>query len=206
MASGILQRRTIDQILSVLKLFRDDYNAGHSLRDACHTAIRKTADRSSVTYQTIEDGCRRRLGLQVVDEFHELLDKWMKGNPSPLKQALMRVSSSSDHHLITSFFVSPTHEKPTDPLPQNPPLRQITPLVSESTNQADSETFTFRIPSVKARLVKAIAEIEGQSVGAWLAQAISENVTNKWRDRITRELKNLSQEERIKIVQELEKR
>lgn len=156
--------KTVEQLLQVFRLFRDNHAAGTPLHRSYHDAVRGVARLHSVTYQTIGDGCRRRLRLKDINELYELLKAWINGNPRGLIQQLKQNSDISAHRGIDQFFIdlsSATVEK-------NKSLHLV--------SHVDSETFSFRLSTNDARMLKALAELEGTSVGALSSRVISEAV------------------------------
>ena len=80
--------KTVEQLLQVFRLFRDNHASGKPLHTSYHDAVREVARLNSVTYQTIGDGCRRRLRLKDINELYELLAAWVKGDSRGLVQQL----------------------------------------------------------------------------------------------------------------------
>src|SRR5688572_19600734 len=96
--------KTVQQLLQVFRLFRDNHASGKPLHRSYHDAVRDVARLHSVTYQTIGDGCRRRLRLKDIGELYELLAAWVKGDPHGLIQQLKQNSDLSTHAEIDQFF------------------------------------------------------------------------------------------------------
>lgn len=162
--------RTVQQLLQVFRHFRDNHTSGISLHRSYNAAVRTVAKNHDVTYQTIGDGCRRRLRLTEINELYELLDAWVNGNPSGLVRQLKDNSDPAAHADIEQFFSSgPSSTIDTKKSSLKTPLRE------------DSETFSFRLPAPDARMLKALAELEGVSVGELTAREVATAV----RDRMT---------------------
>lgn len=162
--------QTVQQLLQVFRKFWDNHAAGMPLHRAYREAVRAVAHLHSVKYQTIGDGCRRRLGLDEVNELYDLLAAWTRGDSSGLERQLKENADSSAHAEIDGFFSS---EKAATP--QKKPNARKAPLGEES------EPFTFRIAAGDARMLKALAELEGISAAELTAQIVSSSV----RDRMT---------------------
>jgi hypothetical protein len=78
-------------------------------------------------------------------------------------------SDPAAHAEIDQFFSGgPSFIEMTKPSPKTP-------------SQEDSETFSFRLPVPDARMLKALAELEGVSVGELTAREVAAAV----RDRMT---------------------
>jgi hypothetical protein len=95
---------TVRQILDVLKVCYDNQRKGLSLSRSYQDGVREVAHENGVTYQTIGDGCRRRLRLKDINEFYNLLGGWTKGEPSGLIEQLKKNSYSHIHPEILAFF------------------------------------------------------------------------------------------------------
>jgi hypothetical protein len=100
----MLEPRSVDQVLRVLELVRQQRRLGLNTRSACSRAIQEVADENDVRYQTIGDGCRRRLGLTDITKFHQLVDGWLQGNAEPLARVIRQSSSQSAWSRIDAFF------------------------------------------------------------------------------------------------------
>jgi hypothetical protein len=159
--------KTVEQLLQVFRLFRDNHASGKPLHASYHDAVREVARLNSVTYQTIGDGCRRRLRLADINELYELLAAWVKGDSRGLIQQLKQSSDLSAHAEIDAFFSAAG----TEVAEKKKPLH----LVSHE----NSETFSFRLSSDDARMLKALAELEGTSVGALSSRVVSEAVQSR---------------------------
>lgn len=70
-----VRRNTLNQILEVLKYFKYNFDSGKPLVGSYQLAITNVAEEHDVTYQTIGDGCRRRLNLRAITVFTEVVEK-----------------------------------------------------------------------------------------------------------------------------------
>lgn len=100
----MLEPNSVGQILRVLELLRQNKRLGFETSNACSRAIQQVAKESDVRYQTIGDGCRRRLGLVDMSEFHRLAEDWLRGNSAPLITVLKTNSDRSAASRIEAFF------------------------------------------------------------------------------------------------------
>jgi len=92
------------QILPLLRFFRSRYRKGQPVHKAYRDAVREVAENTAVTYQTIGDACRRRLGLKKIDELYGLLERWVGGDAMPLATKLKIASAPPVHAAIDAFF------------------------------------------------------------------------------------------------------
>jgi len=106
----MLTERTLDQILEVLARTVENFHAGHAVPKAYQKAVKGVAADYSVRYQTIADGCRRRLNLKNINNFIGLLDDWLSGSPKKLIETLEQNVSETDHYKIRRFFKEVPYE------------------------------------------------------------------------------------------------
>ncbi len=164
----MITRKTIDQILQVLEITRNKYISGMPLHKSYPDAVRDIADRYSVTYQTIGDGCRRRLNLNDISELYLLLEEWLNGNPNNLIAQLKEQSGPNSHHGIDSFFNKfDSNEAPAGPI---------------LSKDDQTETFPFRLPLSEARLLRALSDIEGSSPPELIGKIMQQAVKQKMKD------------------------
>ena len=154
----MMKGQTVEQLLLVFRLFRESYARGKPLHKAYQEAVREVADGHAVTYQTIGDGCRRRLKLISIRELYALLARWMEGDPEPLAKQLKAASDPSAHDDIMEFFGS-----------------EARPATSDSR----FDTFSLRLPERDARMARALAEIEGVSTKELLSRLVESAVAEK---------------------------
>lgn len=164
----MMKRHTVEQLLNVFRLFRERYARGEPLHKSYREAVREVAKIHGVTYQTIGDGCRRRLKLNDIRELYELLSRWMDGYPDPLVEQLKTASDPSIHDEIVEFF-GPSSTKG----PMTPP--HIPPMASEG----KFTTFSVRLPERDARMLRALAEIDGVSSAEMLGDLVKTAVAER---------------------------
>ena len=100
----MLEINSVNQILRVLDLARQNRRLGFVTSVACSRAIQQVAKEGNLRYQTIGDGCRRRLQLVDMSEFHRLVDEWLSGNHARLAAVLKRNSTPGAAPRIGAFF------------------------------------------------------------------------------------------------------
>lgn len=166
--TAMITPQTVQQLLEVCRNFRDNHASGMPLHRSYKEAVHTVANAHSVFYQTIGDGCRKRLRLSNIREFHELLAAWVKGDARGLVRQLKENSDPSAHAEIDQFF-SGGQPAPT----------QISKASPKGPLRNETETFSFRLPERDARMLKALAELEGVSVGELTARVVSAAVRNR---------------------------
>lgn len=170
----MLTRESVNQLLYLLRLFREGFEGGLSLRRAYRQAVRQTADRYGVTYQTLGDLCRRRLNLKRIGAFYALLEDWMGGEPKVLADCLKAASSASAHGDIDVFFEA----APASGAQRSRPARGR-PGVEEP------EAISFRLPAREARMLRALAELEGMRPPDLLRRLVGGVVKDKMKRVVT---------------------
>ena len=93
------------QILPLLSGIRARIEGGATVQDACRKATHDLSKAVRRTYQTLEDGCRRRLDLDDIRDFHDLVESWIHDGSPDLKERLTRHAEAAAHAAIDVFFV-----------------------------------------------------------------------------------------------------
>ncbi len=196
-----MKHQTVEQLLLVFRSFRESYARGRPLHKAYQDAVREVADGHAVTYQTIGDGCRRRLKLKNIRELYALLARWMEGDSEPLAKQLKAASDPSAHNDITEFFGSSATFSVAGG-------REARPATSDSR----FDTFSLRLPERDARMARALAELEGVSTSELLSQLVGFAVAEKMKlvaqailhDSEAVHWTNMTREEILKILRDRE--
>ncbi len=165
----MMKHQSVEQLLQVFGLFRKRYAGGEALQKSYRHAVREVAKLHGLTYQTIGDGCRRRLKLDDIRELYDLLQIWMDGRSEPLMEQLKSASNPATHDKIADFFGTSS---------------SLTPTVSRRDPPANTQTkftaFSFRLREKDARMLRALAEIEGVSppelIGDLVGSAVAERM------------------------------
>jgi predicted nucleotidyltransferase len=164
----MMRRQTIGQLLLVFRLFRESYARGKPLHKAFQVAVREVADRHVVTYQTIGDGCRRRLRLGHIGELYALLESWIEGDAEPLETKLREASHPNAHDDIAEFFGTSTH-----------PVAARHPDAWLQASGRNTDVFSLRLSDREGRMIRALAEMEGISPQELLGRLVGSAVEEK---------------------------
>jgi len=100
----MLTQESLEKIFEVLEKINVFYGNGYPLEKARHKATEEVSKKYGITYQTIEDGYRRRLGLRNIHEFHIMLEEWIKGDSKSLINLLTIHTDKTNHMRIYGFF------------------------------------------------------------------------------------------------------
>jgi hypothetical protein len=99
-----MRQETLEQILKVISLAAQRYSTGDGIDHSYQYGVNRVSQEYGIAYQTIGDACRRRLGLDHVGEFKTMLKACFEGDPSQLRDVLMRKNSQFYHDKINNFF------------------------------------------------------------------------------------------------------
>jgi len=128
-------------------------------------AIRQIAKAYNVRYQTIGDGCRRRLGLQDISEFRKLVKGWIDGDGKDLIDVLKKHSYQQGHTFIDDFFRNYPKE-----IRENIPR----PVKTFNLEESRATVFSFRLPNEEAKNLRALAALEEKPIPEWIASIVTE--------------------------------
>lgn len=150
----MLELNSVDQILRVLDLVRQNRRLGFDTAAACSRAIQQVAKEANVRYQTIGDGCRRRLGLVDMSEFHRLADDWLGGNHAQLAAVLKRNSTPAATSRISAFFgTNDSASKVND--------RSVS-MAGSVANESNANPVKITVEDADARMLRVLAQLEGR--------------------------------------------
>lgn len=172
----MMTNKTLEQILTVLKYSKYNYNSGMSLTSSYQDAISRVANEYGVTYQTIGDGCRRRLKLDSIGEFSELVRKWLNGDSSPLMSVLKSQTTSRLHKKVEDFF-GETEVSRNDE----------SAIEEESQKEEKRIEFSFLMKETDQRYLKALSQIEGVDEKELINVIVSDGI----KDRMKKTVLNL---------------
>jgi hypothetical protein len=166
----MLELSSVDQILRVLELLRQNRRLGFDIAAACSRAIQQVAKEANVRYQTIGDGCRRRLGLVDMSAFHRLVDEWLRGNPAQLIKVLKQNSTPAAASRISQFFQESQATFPSARVASTAP----SPV-------KNSHPVRITIEDGDARMLRVLAQLEGREPDAVAADLLRESVRDRLR-------------------------
>lgn len=151
----MLEPNSVDQILRVLDLLRQNRRLGFDTPAACSRAIQQVAKEAGVRYQTIGDGCRRRLGLVDMSEFHRLADEWLKGDGNRLAAVIRRSAASSAASRVASFFAT-----------GGAAVKAVDAPVGASASRGGAvgiqSPIKLTVEDADARMLRVVAQLEGR--------------------------------------------
>lgn len=164
----MLRPRTVTQLLEVLELYRKERNGGETVERALQGAIQRVAERYNVTYQTIGDGCRRRLALPTIEHLHTLLSRWDSGDRGPLARLFKDHSHASSHWEIESFFDGNWSEPKADASES---------MDSRPARSSTNGSFAIELPAADMSRLRSLAQIMGSTPESLAAKFISDTLS-----------------------------
>ena len=169
----MLEPHSVDQLLRVLELARQNTRLGFATPVACSRAIHQVSRDEGVTYQTIGDGCRRRLGLKDMSEFHRLVEEWLAGDPAKLTAVLRRNASAGSAQTINTFFSTTAKPEPTRDTASG--SHDLTPL-------------PVSLGGGDVRLLNALSQLVGRDVQTLATELLHAAIRDRFRAALAVEL------------------
>lgn len=187
----MLTEKTIDQILGVLDLTAKNYESGIPVSKAYQKSVKDIAKRYSIRYQTIADGCRRRLGLDNINQFIELLKEWLGGQPNKLRDLLTKNAGDYEQYRIKNFFDK----------------KNLTPpnITVERNIEDKLGVVSLKIPQTIAAQFCALAEAKGESIQDLTISIIKEYVDKNYIEYLKNIINSLPQSHKEQVLAELAK-
>ncbi len=197
----MLERKTVEQILEVLKIVRGHYAAGLSLIKAYQKSVAEVATLYDVRYQTIADGCRRRLGLKDRDQFVELINRWLNGDSTRLIALIKKEADKRVHPTIDTFFGG------SETVANQFDLREHVKKIEAKTFGvvrpigSESAILSCRVDREVAQRIEILSGSCGKSVGEWLSERVRSIVESDYREYIEQTLRNMSSSEKRRFIE-----
>jgi hypothetical protein len=193
----MLTEKTLDQLIGVLELTEKNYRTGLPVSKAYQKAVKDIASRYSVRYQTIADGCSRRLNLDTVEVFIGLLSQWLSGNGNQLKALLIKNISELDEYKVENFFDHnrPSTQPTTTSTTQSPPTSR---KVEETT-----DVITLKISRNLVGQLRALSEAENKNIPDFIINIIKEYLDIHYVEFVRNLINSLPQDRREKILKDM---
>jgi hypothetical protein len=174
----MLELASVEQILRVLELIRQNNRLGFDISAATSRAIQQVARESNVRYQTIGDGCRRRLGLTDISEFHRLAEEWLRGNSTPIAKVIKNNSSSSAASRISAFFSD------SDVSGRRAEASRSVRRVGGA-KEAASDPFSIKVEDADARMLRVLSQLEERDPAVIALELLREGMRDRLRAALT---------------------
>lgn len=182
MSSPGLRSNSISQILEILSRFWFKYSRTYDIDKAHLEAIKEVSQSWNIGEQTIRDLNWRRVGFDSIQEFRSLLDKWVKGDPKPLTDALIRHTSSQYHQEISKFFNQEKFAAMKKSSGHSMPREKF-----NTRGVAMGETFSFQLQPSMAKKLKVLALMGEISPADWLVNVLPEVIESQYAAWVSRQ-------------------
>lgn len=170
MINNKISLKTLDQILEVIKKSKSQYVSGSPIQTSIQTGIDYVSKSYNVTYQTIEDGCRRRLNLKTIDDFRRMLSEYFNGNPKNIISVLREHTDVDLHNKINQFFEGnvSVFKKTSDIIQDQQSPTQIP--------EQPTEVFSFRLDKETSKRLRVVSGYHGISPSEWISKSIKKSI------------------------------
>ena len=168
-----MRSETLEQILKVISVAAQRFSQRDGIDSSYQHAVARVSQEYGVAYQTIGDACRRRLGLDHVGEFKTMLKASFQGDPSSLRDVLLRTTPPSYHDRIDEFFsnlknggatTKPEAKQPDTFVTYTVQLRKgdsdvLRALAQLSGGQPEKIFVEVAVAAIKERMKKAVNQL-----------------------------------------------
>ena len=194
---------TLKQILEVLKKVREYHAGGLSFIKAYQKAVDDVRISHQVYYQTIADGCTRRLQLKR-DGFLVLVEDWLTNNSDGLCEHLKKHVDDENHLVVDEFFQRYTKKYRTDITYEKRDANEIKRPIDRKINVApETEILSFRIEKRIVDQIKVLAEIKGKSIPEWLSETVDEKVKAEYLEHFKQVIGQMSEQDKKSFIEML---
>lgn len=183
-----MNRKTLEQVLNVLRKMQQRYMRGESIKEAYLASAEAVSKDHGVRLQTIFDACCRRLGLDT-DSFRKFVADWMEGNPFHLAQAIKLHTSTELHEEIDDFLTK----------------SDGVAYVAVRKDPQDTEVLNIQIDKGTMLQLRMVAEIEGKKVERWIEALVKQTVTPLFIEKFTEYITKLPAKEREQVMEMIKK-
>lgn len=190
----MLTASTIEQILKVIQKTREFYGGGEPIERAYNLACNIVRKQENVAYETIADGCVRRLGFVgygATGQFHKVLREWLHNNSGELRNLLLTKADKGASQLVIAFFEG-TDECSTV---------QPTEVFETGTME-----LSFKLPINVGKKLRVIAEAKGQSPSEWVSKRMADVIDSEFRDLLDKLIKTMPDNDKLIFLKGLERR
>jgi hypothetical protein len=180
----MLTIESLEKIFEVLEKTKVFYGNGYPLEQARHKATEEVSTKYGITYQTIEDGYRRRLKLRNINEFQIMLEEWTRGDSKSLINTLITNTDKDNHMRIYEFFEGNKTKTPNNKPAINKPI-----LIYLSNDVYDQ--------------MKLIAKQGSKTGSEWLSEKCEVIINDEYINYVKNEIKKLTEEQQKRLFDKL---
>ncbi len=174
--SRIMRLSSWKQMHELLIRFRDKYLRYYDVAKAHIEATKEVAESSRIENPTIRDLCFRRLNLDSIDKFRDLLEKWIMQEHEPLKSILIKHTLPVVHDEIEQFFKQNKFLGIQKATVRDISLKRL----NIKRLNAVKENFSFQLEPDIAKELKVLSVMEETSTSDLLAKLVPKVVEQRY--------------------------
>ena len=177
---------TVNNMLEFLDYFHDYYKEEEDFFSAYNDSIKRIAKVDNRNSHKISEQCRRKLGLDNVNQFQDLLKNWTNNNSEDLIKALKNNSASASQGIIDEFFDN--HSFNGNGKSKDSNKQKSGSKTSENQNiKPDNITYEDREYSVylnseNAKKISILSILTEKSVSDLLTEMVHESINQRLRE------------------------
>ncbi len=167
-----MRQETLEQILKVISLASQRYSTGDGIDRSYQYGVSRVSIEYGIAYQTVGDACRRRLGLDHVGEFKTMLRACFEGDPSQLRDVLVRKNSRYYHDKINDFFSKLKNDKAAIEIKAQEPDTFVTYTIQ--LRKSDSDVLKALSQLLSAEPEEVFADVAVEAIKEHMKKVISQ--------------------------------
>lgn len=167
-----MRQETLEQILKVISLAAQRYSIGDRVDRSYQYGVNRVSQEYGIAYQTIGDACRRRLGLDHVGEFKTMLKASFEGDPSQLRDVLIRKTSRFYHDRINDFFSKLSNGRATTEIKAKKPDTFVTYTVQ--LRKGDSDVLRALAQLLSGKPEKVLVDVAVEAIKDRMKKAVNQ--------------------------------
>lgn len=195
----MLTHKTLKIIFAVLLHLRKNYVGGLPLTKAYRMAVREVASENQIFYQTVADGCCRRIQLNR-DGFLDLVRDWLGDDPKRLMDHIKRYVHQKDHQLVDDYFKELAKPARMVGDERHASIDGVESVYKSTPAGPSTEIMSFRISRKIAQQIKLMADMVSKSAPEWLAEVVEQTVEAKYVNRLGEIITIMTEAERKNFI------
>ncbi|MCC6145638.1 MAG: hypothetical protein IT368_17665 [Candidatus Hydrogenedentes bacterium] len=195
MGAANLTMKSLSQVLAVLGTLQNLYQSGQSAEQALRNAIDKTRKDLGVSYTTVRDACTRGLGMGV-DEFRDLAERYVQGDPTALLKAIQQRTQDIQVHAMVQEILN------VKPVAFG--LGAIGLSLTATKDVPGTVAMTFRVTENQAQHLRAIAKRERKDISALLHNIVRDYIQQRTQEELSEQFSHLSPDEQQQLLKALQ--
>jgi hypothetical protein len=195
MGAANLTMKSLSQVLAVLGTLQSLYQSGQSAEQALRNAMDKTRKDLGVSYTTVRDACTRGLGMGA-DEFKDLAERYVQGDPTALLKAIQQRTQDLKVHAMVQEILN------VKPVAFG--LGAIGLSLTATKDVPGTVPMTFRVTENQAEHLRAIAKRERKDISTLLQQVVRDFIHHKTQEELSETFSHLTPEEQQQLLKALQ--